>query len=80
MKEVLADTVDERPGPLAPDQIRQLPAITTGTPLVEVLAALRLGASHLARVDDDSGTTTGVLTLDDVLLRLVPPRRNQEAR
>ena len=80
LKEVLADTVDERPGPLAPDQIRQLPAITTGTPLVEVLAALRLGASHLARVDDDSGTTTGVLTLDDVLLRLVPPRRHQDAR
>ncbi|MFD2083035.1 Hemolysin, contains CBS domains [Actinopolymorpha cephalotaxi] len=80
LKDVLADTADERPRPLVPDRIRRLPAITTATPLVEVLAALRLGASHLARVDDESGTTTGVLTLDDVLLRLVPPRQHQEAR
>ncbi|GAA2758720.1 hemolysin family protein [Actinopolymorpha rutila] len=80
LKDVLAGTTDEEPRPLASAQIRRLPAITTATPLVEVLSALRLGASHLARVDDEAGATTGVLTLDDVLLRLVPPRRHQEAR
>lgn len=80
LKDVLANTADQRSTPVSTSQVRPLPAISSATPLVDVLAALRDGASHLARIDDATGATTGVLTLDDVLLRLVPPRHPQDAR
>jgi CBS domain containing-hemolysin-like protein len=74
LKDILDDASERPTEPVPAGHIRTLPAIPGTTPLVDVLAALRHGASHLARVDDDQGSTIGVLTLDDVLLRLVPAR------
>jgi CBS domain containing-hemolysin-like protein len=74
LKDILDDAVERPSEPVPAAHIRTLPAIPATTPLVDVLAALRHGASHLARVDDDQGSTIGVLTLDDVLLCLVPTR------
>jgi CBS domain containing-hemolysin-like protein len=79
LKDVLTDTVERPSEPIAPTKVRPLPVITATTPLVDVLAALRSGASHLARIDDADGGTIGVLTLDDVLLRLVPARHVTDA-
>jgi CBS domain containing-hemolysin-like protein len=36
-----------------------------------VVSVLRDGSAHLARVVDEQGRTTGVVTLDDVLAALV---------
>jgi CBS domain containing-hemolysin-like protein len=74
LKDILDDAAERPSEPVPPEHIRALPAIRETTPLVDVLAALRDGASHLARVDDEAGSTIGVLTLDDVLLLLVPAR------
>ena len=78
LKDILDVAADRPTEPVPEARIRPLPAISATTPLVDVLAALRDGASHLARIDDDQGSTTGVLTLDDVLLRLVPSRHPQD--
>ncbi|WP_020579489.1 hemolysin family protein [Actinopolymorpha alba] len=77
LKDVLAVAGDQWTWPVPAERIRPLPAIPATTPLVDVLAALRNGASHLARIDDEQGTTIGILTLDDVLLNLVPSRHPQ---
>lgn len=78
LKDILTDTAERPSEPIPAAKVRPLPVITATTPLVDVLAALRSGASHLARIDDVDGGTIGVLTLDDVLLRLVPVRHAAE--
>ncbi len=78
LKDILTDGAERPSEPVPAERIRPLPALPAATPLVDVLAALRDGASHLARIHDDAGSTIGVLTLDDVLLRLVPARHRED--
>lgn len=61
--------------PLPATWIRPLPVVRMDTSLVEVLDVLRRGSGYAARVDDADGVTVGVVTLDGILVRLVPAAR-----
>jgi magnesium and cobalt exporter, CNNM family len=51
--------------------IRPLEAVPTTASLQGALATLRNSSSHLARVVDEGGNTSGVITLEDILEELV---------
>lgn len=53
--------------------LRTLPAVSSETALLEVLAAMRDASAHVLRVERD-GAVLGLATLDDVLLALLPSR------
>lgn len=72
LKDVLAAPPALRRRPIPPYWIRPLPAVRSDTSLVQVLDVLRHGSGYAARVDDENGETLGVITLDGILLRLVP--------
>jgi len=57
--------------PIPPKRIRRLGAIWDGTDLEDALAAMRREGAHIARAFDESGRTTGVLFLEDILEELV---------
>jgi CBS domain containing-hemolysin-like protein len=68
MKDALADD----PAFTAGTRARPIPRVRADDSLPDVLAALRQGGSHMALVDDGSGTAR-VLALEDVLLDFVGP-------
>ena len=71
----LKDVIDleqaEYEEPIPPKRIRQLASIYQGTELEDALAAMRARGTHIARVFDEAGTTSGVLFLEDILEELV---------
>lgn len=71
LKDVMAlpETAAESPVPVT--AVRSLGNMGTGDDLDSCLAAMQSSGSHLARVIDDSGTTVGILFLEDVLEVLV---------
>ncbi|QHE72758.1 hemolysin family protein [Rhodococcus sp. WAY2] len=52
--------------------MRSVLTLPADTPVYEALAAMRETRSHLALVLDDEGDVTGLITLTDVLHRLLP--------
>lgn len=76
LKDVVAAPRGLRNRPLPAAWIRPLPGVRADTPLVEVLNVLRHGSGYAARVDDQSGRTLGLVTLDGILIRLVPAGRS----
>ena len=71
----LKDVIDiddaEYDEPVPPKRIRQLISIFRGTDLEDALATLRRAGTHVARAFDESGATTGVLFLEDIIEELV---------
>ncbi|MEU7632504.1 hemolysin family protein [Nocardia sp. NPDC049220] len=74
LKDVLDKVADESAGPATPiprTDIRPLPTVGMGTTLYEALARLRRTNSHLGRVVDERGNTTGVVAMEDLVEEFV---------
>jgi len=54
-----------------PKRIRQLISIYRATDLEDALATMRRAGVHVARAFDETGATTGLLFLEDILEELV---------
>jgi len=71
----LKDVIDlddtEYDEPVPPKRIRQLISIFRGTDLEDALATMRRSGTHVARAFDETGATTGVLFLEDIIEELV---------
>jgi len=77
----LLDTDDgEGDYPVPPRRIRSLVALLDSVDLEDALATLRGTGSHLAKVTDASGLTTGVLFLEDIIEELVGEVRDATTR
>lgn len=57
--------------PVPPKRIRPLASVSGSSELEDALAAMRRSGSHVARVLDAQGSTTGVLFLEDIIEELV---------
>ena len=72
LKDVIdLDDADEFTEPVPPKRIRQLISIFRGTDLEDALATMRRSGVHVARAFDESGSTKGVLFLEDIIVELV---------
>ena len=71
LKDVIDLDDSEYEEPVPPKRIRQLISIFRGTDLEDALATLRRSGTHVARAFDESGATTGVLFLEDIIEELV---------
>ncbi|WP_395641128.1 CBS domain-containing protein, partial [Pseudolysinimonas sp.] len=71
----LKDVIDlddtEYDEPVPPKRIRQLISIFRATDLEDALATMRRSGTHVARAFDETGATTGVLFLEDIIEELV---------
>lgn len=63
-----------RDEPIPPARLRPMPSVAEGTPLPDVLHAMRDGSTHILAVRADDGRMAGTVLLDDVLLALLPAR------
>ena len=68
VKDTLADPVGER---LRPERIRRLAALAADDPLDDVLERMQSARAHLALVEGDAGMPEAMVSLEDVLARLV---------
>jgi len=57
--------------PVPPKRIRRLASVFRGSELEDALATMRRTGSHVARVFDADGKTTGMLFLEDIIEELV---------
>jgi CBS domain containing-hemolysin-like protein len=83
VKDVLDKVADETAGPNTPiprTDIRPLPTVSMGTTLYEALARLRRTNSHLGRVVDGRGNTTGIVALEDLVEEFVGTVRDNTHR
>ncbi|MEU6575712.1 hemolysin family protein [Streptomyces sp. NPDC046805] len=66
------DALDASPRnmPFRPEEIRPVPRVTEGTPLDDVLTAMRGNRTHLAAVLGADGRLAGLVTMEDVLREL----------
>lgn len=83
VKDVLDKVADESAGPETPiprTDIRPLPTVGMGTSLAEALARLRRTSSHLGRVVDTRGNTTGIVALEDLVEEFVGTVRDTTHR
>ncbi len=71
LKDVIDLDDSEYDEPVPPKRIRQLISIFRGTDLEDALATLRRSGTHVARAFDETGGTTGVLFLEDIIEELV---------
>jgi CBS domain containing-hemolysin-like protein len=71
LKDVIDLDDDEFDDPIPAKRIRQLPSLYEKTDLEDALAAMRKSGAHLARAFSESGRTTGVLFLEDIIEELV---------
>jgi CBS domain containing-hemolysin-like protein len=71
LKDVIDLDDDEYDDPVPPKRIRQLISVFRDQELEDALATLRRSGSHVARVFDESGSTKGVLFLEDIIEELV---------
>ncbi len=71
LKDVVDLDEDEYTEPVPPKRIRQLVSIFRSTDLEDALTTMRRSGSHVARAFDESGATTGVLFLEDIIEELV---------
>ncbi len=80
IKDVLDIDDDECDYPVPPRRLRSVVSLQADTDLEDALAMLRRTRSHLARVVDSSGQTTGVLFLEDIIEELVGEVRDATRR
>ncbi|GAA5049367.1 hemolysin family protein [Nocardia callitridis] len=83
VKDVLDKVADENAGPTTPiprTDIRPLPTVNVNTTLYEALARLRRTSSHLGRVVDLRGNTTGIVALEDLVEEFVGTVRDNTHR
>lgn len=71
LKDVLYAQDEAYDEPVPPKRIRRLATVRPGDEVEDVLVTMQRTGSHLARVVDDAGATTGVVFLEDVLEELV---------
>ncbi|MDJ0334605.1 hemolysin family protein [Salinibacterium sp. G-O1] len=71
LKDVIGVEEDEFFLPVLPKRIRQLISIYRGSDLEDALATMRRSGVHVARAFDESGSTQGVLFLEDIIEELV---------
>jgi CBS domain containing-hemolysin-like protein len=71
LKDVIDLDGDEVDRPVPAKRIRQLVSMYDGTELEDALASMRRTNAHLARTFSESGRTTGVLFLEDIIEELV---------
>jgi len=71
LKDVIDLDDDEFDDSLPAKRIRRLVSIYDGTDLEDALATMRRLGTHVARAFDTSGTTTGVIFLEDIIEELV---------
>ncbi|KQP55792.1 hemolysin family protein [Agreia sp. Leaf283] len=71
LKDVIDLDEDEVDRPVPAKRIRQLVSMYDGTELEDALASMRRTNAHLARTFSESGRTTGVLFLEDIIEELV---------
>jgi CBS domain containing-hemolysin-like protein len=71
LKDVIDLEESEFSEPVPPKRIRQLISMHDETDLEDALATMRRSGVHVARSFDDSGATTGVLFLEDIIEVLV---------
>ena len=79
LRDVLSAPRALRDRPVPSSRIRPLAVVGPAATLVEVVEVLRAEGSHAARVDGEDGSALGVVTLDGVLLQLIPERRDPSA-
>ncbi|MDR9396736.1 hemolysin family protein [Pontimonas sp.] len=80
IKDVLDIDPQQYDYPLPPKRLRSLISVVADTDLEDAMAMLRRTRSHLARVMDESGQTTGVLFLEDIIEELVGEVRDATRR
>lgn len=66
------DSLGAAPETRARDLMRDVLTVQAATPVYEALATMRNTRSHIAVVRDDAGRLIGLITLADVLARLMP--------
>ncbi|WP_064058549.1 hemolysin family protein [Prescottella equi] len=66
------DSLGAAPETRARDLMRDVLTVQAATPVYEALATMRNTRSHIAVVRDDAGHLIGLITLADVLARLMP--------
>ncbi len=66
------DSLSAAPETRARDLMRDVLTVQAATPVYEALATMRNTRSHIAIVRDDAGRLIGLITLADVLARLMP--------
>ncbi|MFD4422768.1 hemolysin family protein [Agromyces sp. NPDC058484] len=71
LKDVIDLDDDEFEEPLPAKRVRRLVSIYDGTDLEDALATMRRLGTHVARAFDETGTTTGVIFLEDIIEELV---------
>jgi CBS domain containing-hemolysin-like protein len=79
LKDVLEFVDVHRNRPIAQSWIRPLPIVHVTSRLRDILATLQRTGAHLARVTDETGSTVGVVALEDVLEELVGEIRDEAA-
>ncbi|MEI5010481.1 MULTISPECIES: hemolysin family protein [unclassified Streptomyces] len=69
------DALDQAPrdNPFPVSALRPIARVRAGTPLDDVLTAMRRSRTHLAAVLDENGKLAGLVTMEDVLRILVGP-------
>lgn len=80
----IKDVLDIKPGeddyPVPPRRIRRLVTLGADVELEDALATLRNTGAHVAKVIDGSGTTQGILFLEDIIEELVGEVRDATTR
>jgi CBS domain containing-hemolysin-like protein len=80
IKDVLDAEDGEGDYPVPPRKIRTLVALSDSVDLEDALATMRGTGSHLAKVTDVAGATTGVMFLEDIIEELVGEVRDATTR
>lgn len=71
VKDALDELPRDEPFPLS--ALRPIARVRAATPLDDVLTAMRRSRTHLAAVLDENGRLAGLVTMEDVLRKLVGP-------
>ena len=71
MKDVMDFRPDQYDDPVPAKRVRRLVAVSCSAEVEDALATLRRHGTHVARTVDESGTTVGMLFLEDLLEVLV---------
>lgn len=79
-KDLLTIAGPARHRPLPLSRVRRMPLLASTSTLDDALLAMQRRRIHLAVVVDDGGSTVGIVTLEDVIERLVGDIRDESDR
>jgi CBS domain containing-hemolysin-like protein len=80
LKDMLVTEAAEHHQPFRADLVRPLSIVGQHDRLRTVLTTMQATRSHLARVTDSTGSTVGIVALEDVLEELVGEVRDESRR